>query len=150
MTQNAETLISRLNQPITLAREDEARSQAMENHISDHLASLHSAVSIRSKNPEQALMRFVVDYVESAPQHLQALYMLSSEAGIDDYTEPFLNLACTYMLTPPRYTVVAPRLTQYVVPSLSSPSIDGGNQRPDYELEWRSTGTHGYEHGQYY
>jgi hypothetical protein len=46
-------------------------------------------------------MRFVEDYIESAPEHIQALNTLASEAGIEGYTQPFLNLACTYFLTPP-------------------------------------------------
>ena len=98
---NAETLITNLNQAIEQAYRDEKQTHAMAEHIQTHINSLHNAINITSKKPDDALMRFVLDYIHSTSQHLQALYTLGSEAGIDEYTEPFLNLACTYMLTPP-------------------------------------------------
>ena len=95
-----------LHHHIEQAHGDEAQTHAMANHISAHIHSLHGAISVSSSNPDQALMRFIEDYINSAPQHLQALYTLGGEAGIDEYTEPFLNLACTYMLKPPE--ILAP------------------------------------------
>lgn len=90
-----------LKQTISEARDEERAQAKMLCFIEDNLASLHSSIAISAKSPSKALMNFIEDYVDSVPDHIQALHALAEEAKIGEYVQPFLDLACTYFINPP-------------------------------------------------
>ena len=73
----------------------------MKHYISENMDSLHGAIAISSRSPNAALMEFVSDYIDCAPEYIEALQCLAEEADIDEYAQPFLNLCCTYFMEPP-------------------------------------------------
>ncbi|MGH1485549.1 MAG: hypothetical protein ACRBCI_04960 [Cellvibrionaceae bacterium] len=101
MNATIDTIVNTLNQQILSAKAEEAQTGAMSAFIHENMSNLHGSINISSQTPDAALMRFVEDYIESAPQHIQALHTLANEAGIGEYAQPFLNLSCTYFINPP-------------------------------------------------
>ena len=90
-----------LKQRISDAKQKESQQGAMANYIEGNLASLPSSIAISAILPAKALMNFVKDYVDIAPEHIQALYSLAKEAQLEEYVNPFLDLSCTYFINPP-------------------------------------------------
>ena len=101
LIQPMDKTITTLRQAIAEAKQREQQQGQLGAYFETHQQRLHAAVSIARESPKAALLGFVVDYVNAVPEHLQALYTLSHEAGIDAYTGPFLKLAVTYFLNPP-------------------------------------------------
>jgi len=96
-----DTTLTKLKQTITDAKQEEHQFGAMADFIETNLSSLHGSITISSLSPSKALMSFVVDYVDIAPLHIQALYSLAKEAQLQEYVKVFLDLSCTYFINPP-------------------------------------------------
>lgn len=96
-----DTTLSILRQTIIDSKKEERQLKSMAHYIEDNLSSLHSSIAIRSPSPSKALMDFVEDYVDTAPEHIQALHSLAKEAFLSEYVQIFLDLSCTYFISPP-------------------------------------------------
>lgn len=101
MNVSISALIETVNQCIEITKVEEKQSAAMASFIQQNIQHLHGSIAIHSKTPETALLQFVFGYIDSAPSFLKALDELANEAGIEDYTHSFLQLACTYFINPP-------------------------------------------------
>ncbi len=93
--------LNKIKQDIVNAKQAEAQEGEMSAYIDNNLSKLHDAVSISSKTPNSVLMKFVIGYIDSAAEYLDAFNTLTKEAKIEGYMKPFLNLACTYFIDPP-------------------------------------------------
>ena len=69
--------------------------------VRGHWDLLHNNLTIASDKPINAIIQFVEDYNGSVPDHLQAFDSLAKEAGIETYTQTFLQLGYTYVTNPP-------------------------------------------------
>ncbi len=93
--------LKKIKQDIISAKQAEAHEGKMSAYIDDNLSTLHDAISISSNTPNPVLMKFVIGYVDSAIEYLEAFNALTKEAKLEGYMKPFLNLACAYFIDPP-------------------------------------------------
>ena len=63
--------------------------------------ALHSSIILPLELQEQALYRFVIDYLDSAPEHIDILNRLSEEANCGTYVDIFIEQALYYFDQPP-------------------------------------------------
>ncbi|MGH1439876.1 MAG: hypothetical protein ACRBBR_07200 [Cellvibrionaceae bacterium] len=96
-----DTTLTILTQTIADAKQEEHQLGTMASYIEENLPSLHGSIAISSPSPAKALMSFVEDYVDTTPQHIQALNSLAKEAELSEYVQAFLDLSCTYFINPP-------------------------------------------------
>jgi len=96
-----EHLISEISEQIQAAHEHEQAHGLMREHLRGQVNNLHRAIDIPAASPIDSLMAFIDSYIDSVPEHLMAFNKLSKEADIDDFIQPFINLACAYFLKPP-------------------------------------------------
>ncbi|MFT6387092.1 MAG: hypothetical protein ACJAUP_000462 [Cellvibrionaceae bacterium] len=90
-----------LKQSFHDAKQEERQQSTMANYIEKNLSSLHASIAISAPSPSKALMSFVEDYIDIAPEHIQALYTLAKEAQLEKYVNPFLDLSYIYFINPP-------------------------------------------------
>ncbi|MEH6557677.1 MAG: hypothetical protein V7459_14925 [Oceanicoccus sp.] len=66
--------------------------------------SIHLAIQLPANNAATCLVDFVISYIEYVPCCIDTVRLISEEAGIDQFAEPFLNLAVDFFLKPPEAT----------------------------------------------
>lgn len=81
-----------------LAHEEQTCELA--RHFSQHGDLPDTFIFTNSRHLE-AWSQFICAYLNALPQHLDAFYELSHNAGIEGYTLTFMRLITTYFLTPP-------------------------------------------------
>lgn len=96
-----EHLVSEISEQIKAVHQREEAKGELRSHLRDNIGSLHIAIDISSTSPIDSLISFANDYIDSIPEHLNAFHSLAQEADIEEYINPFLNLACAYFLKPP-------------------------------------------------
>lgn len=64
-------------------------------------AALERKLVLPPERPVDALMAFILDYVESVPGCLKLVRAASKQLGFHDYAAPFLAMAEDYFLQPP-------------------------------------------------
>lgn len=97
----SEQRILQIRESIAVARKTEAEKHALEYYLKDRLPSLHHSISLPEDNPNQALLDFVIRYIEHVPDFIEALTELTRDAGIYDYAKTFITIAEDYFLKPP-------------------------------------------------
>lgn len=96
-----------IRQAIRLARAREAQANELRPLLETQVSRLHGAIQLPQARPVDALMDFVVRYVEHVPNCIDAITGLTKEAGVYDYASIFLSIAEDFFLQPP--DVVAER-----------------------------------------
>lgn len=84
---------------ISSANEHEASNNHLLKHLEAQLEGLPRVITLPANNPAEALREFVIDYIESVPRFITAVFFAAKEAGIEPYVEPFLEVATQYMLS---------------------------------------------------
>lgn len=92
---------SGIRESITAAISHEARTGRFRRKLEQDLPELEAKLLLAEDNPVDALMDFVVDYVETVPGSLLLVSAVSKRYGFYDYAEPFLKMAEDYFLDPP-------------------------------------------------
>lgn len=87
---------------IALARTQEARSGELGEHLAMLAPRLHRAIGLPTDQPEEALLEFVVGYIDQVPENLQALSNLLEEAHLHQQGQVFINIAQDFFLKPPQ------------------------------------------------
>lgn len=98
-----EHLVNEISEQIQAAHRHEQTEGELRSRLHNNIGSLHTAIDISSTSPVDSLMSFINDYIDSIPEHLKAFYDLAKQAEIEDFIQPFLNLACAYFLKPPTF-----------------------------------------------
>lgn len=96
----SEQRILQIRESIAVARKTETEKHSLEYFLMDRLPSLHHAISLPQENPHEALLEFVIRYIEHVPDFIEALTELTREAGIYDYAKTFITIAEDYFLKP--------------------------------------------------
>lgn len=89
-----------IRESIAVARKTEAEKHTLEYYLKDRLPSLHHSITLPEENPHQALLEFVIRYIEHVPDFIEALVELTQDAGIYDYAKTFIAIAEDYFLKP--------------------------------------------------
>ncbi|MFV8818932.1 hypothetical protein ACNKU3_14395 [Haliea sp. E17] len=90
-----------IRESIRAAISHEARTGKFRRHLKQRLSAVREKLILPDEEPIDALMGFVVDYVESVPGSLALVTAVSKQYSFYDYAEPFLRMAEDYFLDPP-------------------------------------------------
>ena len=93
--------ILHIRESIALAREKETVSHSLQNFLKPKLTDLHRSIILPQDNAEEALLNFLIRYIEHVPDFLQALTELTKNAGIYQFAKGFLDIAEDYFDKPP-------------------------------------------------
>lgn len=74
---------------------------ALVAHLHNNNHRRHSAIDLPSHSAALQLTDFIVRYIESAPEFIEAIYTIAAEANLDDQVTPLLRIAVDYFLHPP-------------------------------------------------
>ena len=96
ITVNAEAI----EQLVTAANNHEEETQALLLKLEKDVADLPSAISLPDEQPAIALREFVVEYINHVPSFIAAVAFAARDAGINEYVEPFLEVAKNFFLEP--------------------------------------------------
>ncbi|MBV1871702.1 MAG: hypothetical protein KUG83_04070 [Gammaproteobacteria bacterium] len=92
----------KLGQLITEAVSHEEESHLLARHLQKVTAGLHSTVMISNKNNStDALIRFIIKYIEHAPKFLSVMAKVSAEANMRGLTLPLIKVSEEFFLNPP-------------------------------------------------
>lgn len=87
---------------IRLARLREQQHRLLERRMDHHVKNcVHVSIQLPDENPVSCLVEFVVAYIENVPSFIEAVREITHQAEIQDYAEPYLQLAEDYFLKPP-------------------------------------------------
>lgn len=90
-----------IRESIALGREQEAASGDLAAHLSAVASRLHHAIGLPAERPIEALLQFVIRYVEEVPESLTALSRLLREADIYEQGQTFIAIARDFFFKPP-------------------------------------------------
>lgn len=90
-----------IRESINAALAHEARTNDFQQQLQQRLPALRSKLEFPKDSAEDALLAFVIDYVESVPGCLSLVTAVSKQLGFFDYAAPFLHMAEDYFLCPP-------------------------------------------------
>jgi len=68
---------------------------------SDVANKTHLAIQLPTDNATSCLVDFVISYIDYVPCCIDTVRSIAGDAGINQYAEPFLNLAVDFFLKPP-------------------------------------------------
>lgn len=87
---------------IALARAQESQYGELRDHLAALAERLHRAIGLPEEQPVEALLQFVVGYIEQVPENLEALDNLLEEAHLHQQGRVFINIAQDFFLKPPQ------------------------------------------------
>lgn len=86
---------------IAAARQQEQRTGDLRRKLAGRRLLLEEKLILPAEQPTEALMGFVLQYIESVPGCLNLVRAVSKQVGFYDYAAPLLHLAEDYFLQPP-------------------------------------------------
>ncbi|PCH63763.1 MAG: hypothetical protein COC19_00620 [SAR86 cluster bacterium] len=92
--------VAEIEKIILAAKTYEFETNQLETKLIDLSNSMPKVISLPQQEPERALLRFVVEYIDHVPLFLTAVSIAAKEAGIEDYVLPFLQVADQYFTAP--------------------------------------------------
>lgn len=94
--------IKTMHQTIAMAKSHEQKTGHLAKRLEQHLVSnIHIAIQLPKQDPVKGLLSFVIAYIERVPSFLEAAKTITGNANINEYAEPFLQLAEDFFLKPP-------------------------------------------------
>jgi hypothetical protein len=90
-----------IRQIITTALQREQETGEFCHKLSQQLPQLDRKLVLPANQPLDALMAFILEYIESVPGCLNLVTAVSKQLGFYGYAAPFLNMAEDYFLQPP-------------------------------------------------
>jgi len=97
----SEDKLSQIRAAIESARAHEGQTHQLEIYLSSLVPQLHRSIHLPATNPAGALLRFVMRYIEHAPDFLEALERGMTASGVDAYGGVFVEIAQDFFLQPP-------------------------------------------------
>jgi hypothetical protein len=93
--------INKIRETIAKAKAHEQSTSLLANQFGQNIERLHTAIELPDDNKVEALMNFVIHYIEHVPDFIEAISNITHQAGIDNYSETFIAIAKDYFLKPP-------------------------------------------------
>lgn len=93
------------------AKKSEAETGHLVTLLTKELPHLHRAIRLPENNAVDALLKLILNYIDSVPNCLEAVARITDEAGIGAYTDVFLGIARDYFIQPPAQLEDRSRLT---------------------------------------
>lgn len=89
-----------IEQLVAAANNHESETQALLQKLERDVDNLPSVIFLPEDGPAAALREFVVQYINHVPSFIAAVAFAARDAGINDYVEPFLEVAKSFFLEP--------------------------------------------------
>lgn len=96
---NADVLLIR--QTIQQAKANEAETGHLHALLQKEIPKLHNAIRLPEHHEVEALLDFIIRYIEHVPDFVEAISHLTNEARVYEYAETFLRIAKDFFLNPP-------------------------------------------------
>ncbi len=96
-----ESKLSQIRTAIAEACRQESQTHELEIYLTSLAPRLHKAISLPQENSAAVLLRFVVRYIEHAPDFLATLAAAMERKGVLAYGTVFLEIATDFFLQPP-------------------------------------------------
>ncbi len=96
-----ESKLLQIRETIKLAKAQEAQTQELQKYLESSLPRLHHAIDLPKQAPSQALLDFVVQYIQQVPDILETLTQVLKETGTYESCEVFVTIAQEFFLKPP-------------------------------------------------
>lgn len=96
--------ILKIRQLITEAKNNDSRGERLATFAHDKLPQLHRTIKLPQEQPEKALAKFIAQYIEHAPDFLEALTQFLQETGIYEQGRTFLSIAEEFFTATPQET----------------------------------------------
>ncbi len=96
-----EDKLSQIRAAIAAARDQEEQTHQLEQYLASMTPRLHKTIRLPQERPTAALLRFVIGYIEHAPDFLEALEVAMSHNDLAAYGRVFLSIAEDFFLQPP-------------------------------------------------
>lgn len=93
--------LSQIRDAIAAARDQEEQTHDLERYLASLTPRLHKAITLPEARPAAALLRFVIAYIEHAPDFLEALDRAMQHNGLEAYGRVFVDIAEDFFLQPP-------------------------------------------------
>ncbi len=93
--------LSQIRDAIAAARFREEQTHDLELYLASLAPRLHKAIELPEDRPAATLLRFVISYIEHAPDFLEALDRAMQQNGLEAYGRVFLDIAKDFFLQPP-------------------------------------------------
>jgi hypothetical protein len=93
--------ISEIRETIAAAHRHERATGQLRGYLQQRLPALQERLILPAEAPVDALMAFIIDYVESVPACISLVSAVSKRFGFHDYAAPFLYIAEDYFVQPP-------------------------------------------------
>ncbi len=86
---------------IAAAVEQEHATNNLRQRLQGNIPQLADRLELPEEAPEEALLEFIINYIESVPGCINLVTAVSKQFGFHDYAAPFLHIAEDYFLQPP-------------------------------------------------
>lgn len=94
--------IQAIRQLIESAKIEEKANGYLDGILAEQITLLHGAIQLPKGDGLNTLRKFVESYIEHVPDFIEAIVAMTHEAGIEIYSQPFVDIACDYFLDPPK------------------------------------------------
>jgi hypothetical protein len=94
--------VSDIRQTIASAVAHEEVSSSLRRRLNAKLPQLRERLDLPAEEPLDALMTFIIRYIESVPGSISLVTAVSKQLGFYDYAALFLHIAEDYFIEPPK------------------------------------------------
>lgn len=94
--------VSDIRHTIATAVAQEQASSSLRRRLNAKLPQLQERLELPEDEPLEALMTFIIRYIESVPGSISLVTAVSKQMGFYDYAALFLHIAEDYFIDPPQ------------------------------------------------
>lgn len=102
--------VQKIRDAIAAAKAAENQTPHLRKFLEAKIPELHRTITLPKENTLDILEKFVIDYIESVPDFIEALSKLTKDAGVYDQAHTFLSIAEDYFISPPELVGQVPGL----------------------------------------
>jgi len=99
---SADNSIMQIRETIKCAEAQPNYVESLRALLAEQIPQLHQSIQLPRDNPEDALLDFVIRYIEHVPNVIDAVRELTQQAGIYDQVSKFLEMAEGFFTQPPK------------------------------------------------
>lgn len=106
--------IDAIKEIIKTAQNHENSTGLLASKLDKLLDGLPRVIRLPTENRKQALLQFIIAYIDSVPNFIEAVATSAQDAGIESHVYPFLEVASQYFISPEKSTDTNHQLEELV------------------------------------
>ena len=91
-----------VRQTIASAKRHEQQSGELARQLLLVSNNLHPSIDLPADNAVAVLLNFTNRYIDNVPELIEAVQAIADGSGLSNYTDPVINLAVDFFVTPPQ------------------------------------------------